>query len=956
MLELKNVKKFYKTKSGEVAALNGVSLTFPSSGMVFISGKSGCGKTTLLNVVGGIDGIDEGEISLLGKSFESFSQGDYDDYRNTFIGFIFQEYNLLSEFTVEKNIEIAMELQGRKSNREEVDALLKEMEIEGLRNRKPSELSGGQRQRVAIARALVKNPRIIMADEPTGALDSNTGIQVLDILKKLSKEKLVIVVSHDNEFAENYADRIIRLVDGKVFEDVTYTENSLNVNVCERESSLLVKEGVDLNAEEKDALAKAVKNCKKIELIKELTYRENEPTDQSKIAKTTEKVELQRSKMKTSSAVTLGVKSLGVKPFRLALTILLSAVAFAVFGLFDTLAFFNTSNVMGKLLSESNNVSLYGEYVADYGAEDTYEIKFNEQSLENFEKQLGTKVKGVYGFKDNTSGSVVINDYIREISMSSVSWGGGYYSKQCNGFIEFSAKDFDANKVHKDFGYKVVSGRYPELKYDSNTGSVTDQSLKEIAISTYMVECIMHYLGEIKLDDQIITQPSQLLNKTITVGNETYRIVGFIDCGKIPDKYSVLKEESITIKNVKALIDDCKSFLNSGAYKCVFVAEGRLEALGKKENLYYMGNGNYTATSSDATGTDKNTRHVDYTCYSSVGVNAENALFFKTDRVKDGFVNLGDDEVLINPSAITAVYASEYKLLSRTNIKGRERVDELVYNLRTESGVISLAQKKEAISEIFSLLRVYEDGFERTINLTKSASKTNKSIKKEVKVVGVYVNYDENRGYNSSSYKFMMNENLMDEFLIAKGQGEYSRFILANRLGGAGVNNAVNYMLKEEGISLVWFGNSALDVVRLNEGVIRQAADLFLYAALVLATFSIFMLFNYITTSIANKRQTIGVLRGLGSGSRDILKMFLSESLIIAAINGVLAVAFSWLGCIFVNSYILNVMNVSIPFAFFGTRQVLVILAMSILSAGISSALPILKISKEKPVELIRNV
>jgi ABC-type lipoprotein export system ATPase subunit len=135
MLELKNVKKFYKTKSGEVAALNGVSLTFPSSGMVFISGKSGCGKTTLLNVVGGIDGIDEGEISLLGKSFESFSQGDYDDYRNTFIGFIFQEYNLLSEFTVEKNIEIAMELQGRKSNREEVDALLKEMEIEGLRNK-----------------------------------------------------------------------------------------------------------------------------------------------------------------------------------------------------------------------------------------------------------------------------------------------------------------------------------------------------------------------------------------------------------------------------------------------------------------------------------------------------------------------------------------------------------------------------------------------------------------------------------------------------------------------------------------------------------------------------------------------------------------------------------------------------------------------------------------------------
>ena len=207
MLELNNVKKIYKTKSGEVSALNGVSITFPSSGLIFISGKSGCGKTTMLNVIGGLDGIDEGEISLFGKPFSAFSQSDYDDYRNTFIGFVFQEYNLLNEFSVEKNIQLAMELQGGKLEDEELDAILKNMEIAELKDRKPSELSGGQRQRVAIARALVKQPKIIMADEPTGALDSNTGIQVLEILKKLSKDKLVIVVSHDQEFAEKYADR-----------------------------------------------------------------------------------------------------------------------------------------------------------------------------------------------------------------------------------------------------------------------------------------------------------------------------------------------------------------------------------------------------------------------------------------------------------------------------------------------------------------------------------------------------------------------------------------------------------------------------------------------------------------------------------------------------------------------------------------------------------------------------
>ena len=130
MLELKNLTKIYKTKSGNVTALNGVSLTFPSTGLVFITGKSGCGKTTLLNVVGGLDNIDDGDIALFGKPFSTFTPSNYNDYRNTFVGFIFQEYNLLSEFTVEKNIELAMELQGTPCDKNELDALLKEVMIE----------------------------------------------------------------------------------------------------------------------------------------------------------------------------------------------------------------------------------------------------------------------------------------------------------------------------------------------------------------------------------------------------------------------------------------------------------------------------------------------------------------------------------------------------------------------------------------------------------------------------------------------------------------------------------------------------------------------------------------------------------------------------------------------------------------------------------------------------------
>ena len=220
MLEVKDLVKIYKPKKGEpVRALDGVSLRFPQTGMVFILGKSGSGKSTLLNVCGGLDAPDGGEIVVKGRSSKHFSAADFDGYRNTLAGFVFQEYNILEEFTVEENVALALKLQGKADCRERVRDILAQVELEGFEKRRPATLSGGQKQRVAIARALVKDPAIIFADEPTGALDSDTGRQVLDLLHKLSRGKLVVVVSHDREFAEAYADRIIELKDGKVISD-----------------------------------------------------------------------------------------------------------------------------------------------------------------------------------------------------------------------------------------------------------------------------------------------------------------------------------------------------------------------------------------------------------------------------------------------------------------------------------------------------------------------------------------------------------------------------------------------------------------------------------------------------------------------------------------------------------------------------------------------------------------
>ena len=219
---IKNICKSYKIKKGkEVKALSDINITFPDSGMVYIVGKSGSGKSTLLNIIGGIDKADDGEIIIDSYSSKDFNETDYTNYRNTYIGFIFQEYNLIEDLDVKSNIALALKLQGKTVSDEEISNILTALDLQGYEKRMPNELSGGERQRVAIARALLKNPKVILADEPTGALDSKTSTLLLDKLKSLAKERLIIIVSHDLENAKKYADRTIELADGKIINDET---------------------------------------------------------------------------------------------------------------------------------------------------------------------------------------------------------------------------------------------------------------------------------------------------------------------------------------------------------------------------------------------------------------------------------------------------------------------------------------------------------------------------------------------------------------------------------------------------------------------------------------------------------------------------------------------------------------------------------------------------------------
>ena len=221
MIKIENLTKIYvSNKKNEVKALDNVSFSLADKGMVFICGKSGSGKSTLLNLIAGLDEITSGDIVVDGNNLASLDSSSFNEYRNKLIGFIFQDYCLLDTFTIKENIELSLNLVGE-DNTEKIKEILKKVDLEGYENRYPKELSGGQKQRVAIARALIKNPKYILADEPTGNLDSETSIQILNLLKKLSKDKLVLIISHSKENAYEYGDRIIELKDGQVLRDLT---------------------------------------------------------------------------------------------------------------------------------------------------------------------------------------------------------------------------------------------------------------------------------------------------------------------------------------------------------------------------------------------------------------------------------------------------------------------------------------------------------------------------------------------------------------------------------------------------------------------------------------------------------------------------------------------------------------------------------------------------------------
>ena len=936
MLEVKDLYKVYKPKRGvPVVAVNHISLKFPDTGMVFLLGKSGSGKSTMLNLLGGLDTYNGGEIIIKGVSSKNFKQKHFDSYRNTYVGFIFQEYNILDEFSVGANIALALELQGQKATNEKINEILQQVDLDGYGNRKPNELSGGQKQRVAIARALIKNPEIIMADEPTGALDSNTGKQVFDTLKKLSKDKLVIIVSHDREFSEQYADRIIELADGNVISDVELDgeldENGEVTEIAEEKTQetvslqdasgheltvspslsldgnqIAIEAGYHLTEADRVAINAYMDMLEKKEnliLTKKVHRYRNvhfKPTDQSKIAaRDGHDFKLIKSKLPMKAAFRIGANGLKYKKVKLVFTIILSVVAFSLFGLADTFGAYDHVKACVDSLQDSdiNYVSLAKAVKIHYNGGDEDDFywsssgnKISAEELSQAESDTGIPLKGVFVPR---STSLSFASYIQRDKLADENSYYTSYMTEFNGYVELSEEELS------DFGYTLVAGSMPDGTKD------------EIAISAYLCETFIAggYSTNEGKSYTTIGAYKDMVGRTLTLGDTTYTITGVVDTGMDFERYDVLNRDMSDITTAQMIL--------------YYALENEMD---------YAASYSVTGTMIVGKGYVENLVAAETPISEIIGY--VSADFWSEDSESEIYLwpDYGTTLSCVQEAGLTVNWLDG----ERTSLKDNEVIiftDALEY-----WGYEELTEAMEACKgQTFTGYASAATGNDGNVEWT---------------IVG-YVESSEAQDWcgtvvlSDADYKAFCGEN----------DGTYDYLVGPMPQTRSGMTDIVNYTLEEnaEGETRYVMKNAVTYELETINEVVVVLSKVFLYIGIGFAVFAALMLSNFIATSISYKKQEIGILRAIGSRSNDVFRIFFSESFIIAMINFVVSCVGVGAVTAIVNRVIRMDVGILITVLHFGIRQVVLILLVSLAVAAVASFIPVKKIASKKPIDAIRN-
>ena len=896
MLQIRNVKKTYTSGKLKVEALKGISLDFKDTGLVFIVGKSGSGKSTLLNILGGLDKMSSGEIIIDGKSTNDFSSSDFDAFRNYYLGFIFQDFNLIDELTVYDNISLALKIQSKGHDNHTIEDALKMVGLEGLGYRKPNELSGGQRQRVSIARALVKDPRIILADEPTGALDSKTGEALIVSLKTLSKDKLVIVVTHDEEMALNYGDEIIEIKDGLVVNHVVVNNDDSN-NVKEEILPNLVKYSANSQITSLDEINSKLKedttNYVLINTSKEIVslayhdafpyiYERKENLQKFKEVKEDSLTEVKRNKekkinnkayIKLQECFKMAFQSIKRKKKRFSSLVTIAIASLYLFSL-------------GWLFSSINVANIVANNTVELDIPISYVYKSNDESYGKYKLEITSEKKDELIAKHNRdfalSSLIKINYLNPSNSSSSVFSMNGF-----NGIVE--ANDF--NK----FNFNIKGSSIPKDKEIIITDYAASELLRTGYICNINNELTIVYPQTI--DDVLNASIALIMNSNNEKEYSYYKIVGIIDTDY--EKYQHLISKTITASYLNDEITTFETKKNY-FYSMLFVGEG-------------FSNRNIIINQKELAG--------DMLLNTSYKYNDnmyEGSLYYYFSPSQ--YDNSKEIRKL-SESSFSDVLWGEVPLELKEN--------QVILSYQELSSYIEIGKTLDDFMKDFSITSFDFQKYD-------GSGLVIKEIYKELEVVAVVdMPFD---------YYFVVSDKLYDSFIEKINKVQFTNLMFSI----PSTKEATQRLMT----SLVNEGYEIGEIVGVDssiEELINIVGPSLIYVSIFFAFFSFLIVLNFVSSSVRSRRKEIGILRSMGARNKDILKIFGTEIFIMGCLITFITLILLNFTVNGINGTIDGLLSLTII-------KDIVIFVICLLFLLISSIIPLSKILKNNPIDAIRKL
>lgn len=936
MLELKSITKDYILSDTKVNALKGISVDFREHEFVAILGPSGCGKTTLLNIVGGLDSYTDGDLVIDGISTKEFKSRDWDTYRNQRIGFVFQNYNLIPHLSVLSNVELALTISGvgRKDKRRMSLEALEKVGLSEQVNKRPLQMSGGQMQRVAIARAIVNNPDIILADEPTGALDSQTSVQVMDILKEISKDRLVIVVTHNPELAQKYATRTITLLDGEVTSDSNpvseeelkaLKEKATNPDMT-AESTAFVEEvktdGSDtqINAGETADVAK----CEKT----------NDGAVSADGTATDKKVKRYKKKSSMSffTSLALSAKNLVTKKLRTALTVFAGSIG--IIGIALVLSISNGFSLYMDDL-EKTTLSSFPITISDiaisYDMNEAAETGLGSGTFPSSDTVKPYDPSGTAGLE--ISSNILTDEYfnyIKKMEEDHPDWAASVayerkvsmhlIAKNENTSDPYILVDNESNEMTGSFWqelladdfvngyYDVLAGRYPQNEFelvlivDSNNRIKTD-TLKALG---YSVTAVSSAQGEaVEYKD---------IDFTKFIGNSS---------GEGAKEFKLVLNDEYYTKNGDYFTELAKS-----SYESVFNSDGdRLKIVGilrikQDSDLSFFGSGiGYLPSLTE------------YVLNSSVNSEIVTA---QTGSYAD-MLSPTSDEFSFN-------FDSLDKLLIMSNLKISQVALMLAQpkvGILTDEQAMSIASNPDAsFADIFNAVKTNEGSTEGAVNRLSDYLFENFGIEKSMLLQMVCPDYVERMqqigavttpssiSIYPSTYE---NKQKIIKYLDAYNEGR----------------------TEMEQIHYTDLASTITD--NMSEMINIVSYVLIAFAAISLVVSSIMIaIITYI--SVLERTKEIGVLRSLGARKIDISNVFNAETFIIGGASGIFGVCVAALLNLPINAIINNLVGGMVGnLAKLAPLHGILLVVLSIALNVIAGLIPAFIASKKDPVEALRS-